>query len=184
MKSKDMMTSPSRKKYKSPHRKTKSDFTNTSSSSDDDTVAGCCDTLLQRIMNYIHITYITIGLITLGYGVAIEMYRPNALKTIGAVVIFWSCLLIICGMMGFCGFAASFCKRIGLGLSRWVAPAFVAMNITFLIYVLVEKDSFIEYLRRYQKELYLSDQDVEFFQNDMGYVYTILVIFSLLEVGR
>jgi hypothetical protein len=60
----------------------------------------------------------------------------------------------------------------------------MVLNITIILILIIEKDSFLRYLDEKQKELFLSSDDVQFIKVHFNMIFNILILFTILEMGR
>jgi hypothetical protein len=144
----------------------------------------CIHHTLQIMCNIFHIGLMVFGLFLFIYGIIISFHKPDPQKAMGSIVELYASALLLASIMGIFGTYRTSCRRIPLQISYKLVPVIVVLNVSIIIILIIEKHSFLRYLEEKKEELFLSSDDVQYIQLHFNLIYQILILCTLLEIGR
>jgi len=152
------------------------------------TDTGCFHDLLHICSNFLHLFYIIFGLALLGYSMAIFL-NPHASQwqlwhIFPTILMIWSIFLLLAGSLGIHGLRSLICRRYGLIISAYFGIVLIIWESALVIYFIIEKQSFLEFLRLRETKFYLTEREIGAFdQNSTSFILIFLAL-ALAEVLR
>jgi len=152
------------------------------------TDTGCFHDLLHICSNFLHLFYIIFGLALLGYSMAIFL-NPHASQwqlwhIFPTILMIWSIFLLLAGSLGIHGLRSLICRRYGLIISAYFGIVLIIWESALVIYFIIEKQSFLEFLRLRETKFYLTEREIGAFdQNSTSFILIFLAL-VLEEVHR
>jgi len=138
--------------------------------------------------NALVLCHLVIGLTLLGYSVVIflnhhPLQQQNWLAFPSLLTI-WSSLFLLAGSTGLHGLHSPLCRRYGLNISAYIGIGLVILNSAILIFFLIRKPAFLQYLRRRESEFYLTEQKITTFDQNSTVWIIVILAFTLVEFLR
>lgn len=152
------------------------------------TETGCFHDLLHACSNFLHLLYIITGLVLLIYSISIFLNSHAAPQqlwhTFPTILTIWSSLLLLTGSIGLHGLYSPVCRRYGLVISAYFGIALIVWESALVIYVIIEKRSFLEFLRLGEEKFYLTEREIDAFDPKSAAFILVFLALTLAELLR
>lgn len=149
-----------------------------------DSNLGCCHKFAQFLAKFVHLIDGIIGLAFVVYGCLLKYeFEEPAAGAVDTTLAYGSTLLIT-SILGASGFATSFCSRVGLVISAYIAPFIAFFYIFVIIAMLSSGDLYWDYVTEHKDVLYLNDSEIATLKQIMPFIYIVLASLAAVEVCR
>jgi len=150
----------------------------------DDPTDRCCFNIMITFININHLLDFSIGLILLGYAIAISIHQPDPQHGLAIIFELWSVLLLLSSLLGTVGLNKHYFKRILLTVSGYLGVVNAISNVVFAFILLIQKEALFHYFQEKADPLFLKQDWVEFFYHHESILVSILGVHAFIEFVR
>lgn len=156
---------------------------------DPSTDAGCFHDILHTSVNCIHLYHVVTGLTLLGYSIAIFLNHHSSQQqqywhTLPTILTICSILLLLAGSTGLHGLHSPICRRYGLKISAYIGITMTIWDSALLIFFLIRRHSFLQFLRSGEAQFYLTEHEIDAFDRNSTVLILVVLAFALVEILR
>lgn len=129
---------------------------------------------------------ISILFLDLILGIAASVYGGLVSGAVieAATVLAYGWVLILSSVVGLSAFASTCCERCGFCLSAFFALIIMVAEVGFGVAMMADTDGFIQFLRDNEDALYLTDETIDFVEDNIMLFCIIFWVLAFLEFCR